>query len=183
MNNQSLIECNVVLCPLFSILLCPSDVSSSIQIQRKGNAVHFIFILLLWFRHRMCPLGQIKSQDGHSMNRFKKLWVMNLFLIQLGWKLHWLRTLCFAITIYMVNYAHAGKTQKGVKLSPLHSTTTCNKKGKLWTQTQLISLWNSSNWLEIGWVELGANRELNRLRGVWYCFEGHIYNLKNNHGI
>ncbi len=35
---------------------------------------------------------------GHSMNRFKKLRVMNLFLIQLGWKLHWFRTLHFAIT-------------------------------------------------------------------------------------
>ncbi len=38
------------------------------------------------------------TQDAHSMNRFKKLRVMNLFLIQLGWKLHWFRTLHFAIT-------------------------------------------------------------------------------------
>ncbi len=32
------------------------------------------------------------------MNRFKKLRVTNLFPIQLGWKLHWFRTLHFAIT-------------------------------------------------------------------------------------
>ncbi len=37
------------------------------------------------------------------MNRFKKLRVMKLFPIQLGWKLHWFRMLHFAITsIYTV---------------------------------------------------------------------------------
>ncbi len=39
---------------------------------------------------------------------------------------------------FMVNYAYAGKTQKEVKLSPLHGINTCNEKGKLWTQVQLI---------------------------------------------
>ncbi len=33
--------------------------------------------------------GVINFYD-HSMNRFKKLRVMNLFPIELGWKLHWL---------------------------------------------------------------------------------------------
>ncbi len=31
----------------------------------------------------------LRPIDGHSMNRLKKLWVMNLFPIQLGLKLHW----------------------------------------------------------------------------------------------
>ncbi len=36
--------------------------------------------------------------DGHCMNHFTTLRVMNLFPIQLGLKLHWFRTLHFTIT-------------------------------------------------------------------------------------
>ncbi len=39
----------------------------------------------------------LRPLDGHSMNRFKKLQLMNLFLIQLCLKLHWFRTLHFTI--------------------------------------------------------------------------------------
>ncbi len=59
------------------------ETSSCNESQHFGRCYSF-----LW------PLG------GHSMNRFKKPRIMNLFPIQLDLKLHWFRTFHFEIATY-----------------------------------------------------------------------------------
>ncbi len=55
----------------------------------------YIIIIINESQHFGRCYSCLRPLDGHSMNRFKKLQRMNLFLIQLGLKLHWFRTLSF----------------------------------------------------------------------------------------
>ncbi len=74
---------------------------------------------------------------------------------------------------YMVSYAHAEKTlNERRKTQSSAQYNHMQQKGQAVGTVVANKVCDSSNWREIGWVELGANRELNRLRGVWHCFEG-----------
>ncbi len=57
--------------------------------------IYIIIIIINESQHFGRCYSCLRPLDGHSMNRFKKLQLMNLFLIQLGLKLHWFRMLSF----------------------------------------------------------------------------------------
>ncbi len=89
---------------------------------------------------------------------FKKLWVMNPFQIQLGLKLHWLRTLHFAITSASFSSTLFPSTQLSVNMlgySTLNSQllwqwmfvayTPC--EGCQWLSSGQLSDQQSSPWL------------------------------------
>ncbi len=74
------------------------------------------------------------------MNRFKKLWVTNLFPIQLGWKLHWFSTLHFVIT---------------------------SKKYVLFVFIYLLFIWKNWTFIQQGCVELVKN--VNKGMSIYFC--------------